>query len=73
MVIILLMFIIAIIGYFGTLKFLIDAGKSDYQLVLEFLNLVGIAVPYYMPVILSVCTIFSQARLLSHKIFCINN
>ena len=63
MIVVAMMFVLALIGYFATLNYLIDQGYTNWDLFIAALNLIAIAVPAYLPICLSIGTIYSLQRL----------
>ena len=69
---IIFMVIICFIGYFVSLKYLIEAKISDEELTLRFFELFTSAVPPSLPTCLSLGMSYSLHRLKKFEIFCIN-
>ena len=69
---IIFMVIICFIGYFVSLKYLIEAKISDEELTLRFFELFTSAVPPSLPTCLSLGMSYSLHRLKKFNIFCIN-
>ena len=69
---IIFMIIICFVGFFVSLKYLIDAKVSDEELILRFFELFTSAVPPSLPTCLSLGMSYSLYRLKAYNIFCIN-
>ena len=69
---IIFMVIICFIGYFASLKSLIDAKISEKELLYRFFELFTSAVPPSLPTCLSLGMSYSLYRLKKYNIFCIN-
>ena len=69
---IIFMVIICFVGYFVSLKYLIEAKISDEELTLRFFELFTSAVPPSLPTCLSLGMSYSLHRLKKFNIFCIN-
>ena len=69
---IIFMVIICFIGYFASLKSLIEAKISEKELLLRFFELFTSAVPPSLPTCLSLGMSYSLYRLKKYNIFCIN-
>ena len=69
---IIFMVILCFVGYFASLKYLIEANISDEELTLRFFELFTSAVPPSLPTCLSLGMSYSLHRLKKFNIFCIN-
>ena len=69
---IIFMVVICFIGYFASLKSLINAKVSEKELILRFFELFTSAVPPSLPTCLSLGMSYSLYRLKKFNIFCIN-
>ena len=69
---IIFMVIICFVGYFASLKSLINAKISEKELLLRFFELFTSAVPPSLPTCLSLGMSYSLYRLKKYNIFCIN-
>ena len=69
---IIFMVIICFVGYFASLKYLMEANVSYEELILRFFELFTSAVPPSLPTCLSLGMSYSLYRLKKHDIFCIN-
>jgi|LauGreDrversion4_2_1035121.scaffolds.fasta_scaffold138767_1 cation-transporting ATPase 13A2 len=55
--------IICVVGFLGTLKFMIEQGYSVENIIDRFLNLLTTAVPPALPAAMSAGTTFAVSRL----------
>lgn len=66
------MSLLAIIGFSTALKPMIDAGTSDFIIVILFLDLITTAVPPILPLCMTVGTLYAIERLKESRIHCIS-
>ena len=64
--------VLAIIGFFCTLPFMIDQGYAAPEIVDRSLDLLTITVPPALPAAMTVGTVFAINRLKKKKIYCIS-
>lgn len=69
---IMVMGIIAILGFMGTLPFMIEQGYAAFHIIDRSLDLITITVPPALPAAMTVGTVFAINRLKKRKIFCIS-
>jgi cation-transporting ATPase 13A2 len=66
------MALLAVVGFLGTIKFMIDQGLDPAAIVDRSLDLITITVPPALPAAMTIGTVFAIARLKKRKIFCIS-
>lgn len=64
--------VIAILGFFGTLPFMIEQGYEAWPIIDRSLDLITITVPPALPAAMTVGTVFAINRLKKKRIFCIS-
>jgi cation-transporting P-type ATPase 13A2 len=69
---IMVMGVIAVLGFFGTLPFMIEQGYEAWPIIDRSLDLITITVPPALPAAMTVGTVFAINRLKRKKIFCIS-
>ena len=53
LIVVFFMFLLCIIGYVVTFQDLVDLGVSRKVLIMDFLNLVGVSIPAFLPIFMS--------------------
>jgi cation-transporting ATPase 13A2 len=66
------MALLAVVGFLGTIKFMIDQGLDSAAIIDRSLDLITITVPPALPAAMTIGTVFAIARLKKRKIFCIS-
>lgn len=66
------MFIVAIIGYSSTFKFLTENGVSKEDKTYRFFDMVTVAVPPILPIAITFASIYALFRLKFKKIYCVS-
>lgn len=69
---IMVMGVIAVLGFMGTLPFMIEQGYEAWPIIDRSLDLITITVPPALPAAMTVGTVFAINRLKKKKIFCIS-
>ena len=64
--------ILAVIGFFSTLKFMLDQGYETSVIVDRSLDLLTITVPPALPAAMTIGTVFAINRLKGRRIYCIS-
>jgi cation-transporting ATPase 13A3/4/5 len=66
------MSILVFIGFFASVKNLIDTGNTTSDIVTGFLDEITISIPPILPSCMTVGTLYAISRLKKKKIFCIS-
>jgi cation-transporting ATPase 13A2 len=66
------MALLAVVGFLGTIKFMIDQNLDPAAIIDRSLDLITITVPPALPAAMTIGTVFAIARLKRRKIFCIS-
>ena len=64
--------LLAVIGFLGTLPFMLDQGYDTAAIIDRSLDLLTITVPPALPAAMTIGTVFAINRLKKKKIYCIS-